>query len=113
MPSGDPAENLSRAIAAFGLALEVQTREADPAAWAGTRFNLGLAYCDRAALGGGRPDLGLAIASVRAAASVWTAADFPFYYRNHVAPTLEELRTAWLQAGHGTQAEFDVIPPAE
>jgi len=72
-----------------------------------------LAYRDRAAQGGGRSDLGLAIASVRAAASVWTEADFPYYYRNSIAPALQKLRTAWLQRAHGTQAEFDAIPPAE
>jgi hypothetical protein len=113
MPTGDRAQNLGKAIAAYGLALEVQTRDAHPAAWAMTHFNLALAYRDRVAMGGGRPDLGLAIASVRAAASVWTDADFPYYYRNSIAPALQEFLTTWLQGGHGTQAEFDAIPPAE
>ncbi|HYN76454.1 MAG TPA: hypothetical protein VES73_01510, partial [Lamprocystis sp. (in: g-proteobacteria)] len=113
MPTGDRAENLGKAIAAYGLALEVRTREAHPLDWARTRINLGLGYRARADLGNGRSDLALAIASVRAAASVFTDGDFPFEYRNHIAPTIEELRTAWLQGGHGTQAEFDAIPPAD
>jgi tetratricopeptide (TPR) repeat protein len=113
MPTGDRVENLGKAIAACRLALEVRTREAHPADWAGSRLNLGLAYGYRADLGGGRSDLGLAIASVRAAAGVWTDVDFPFYFRNYIAPALKKLRTAWLQGEHGTQAEFDAIPPAE
>jgi hypothetical protein len=113
MPTGDRAEDLGKAITAYGLALEVYTREARPADWAMTRFNLGLVYWDRADLSGNRSDLGLAIASVRAAAGVFTDADFPDHYRNHIAPVLQDLRTAWLQGGHGTQAEFDAIPPAE
>jgi hypothetical protein len=62
-------------------------------------------------ISGGRPDLVLTIASVRAAAGVFTDADFPFDYRNHIAPALQTLRTVWLEGGHGTQAEFDAIPP--
>ena len=113
MPTGDRVENLIKAIAAYGLALEVRTREAHPADWAATRINLGLAYRDRAGLGGGRPDLDLAVASVRAAASVWTEADFPFNHRKYIAPVLQGLHTAWIEGCHGTQAEFDAIPPAE
>jgi tetratricopeptide (TPR) repeat protein len=113
MSTGDRAKNLGKAIAAYGLALEVRTRKTHPADWAETRFNLGLLYWDRAYLGGGRSDLGLAIASVQAAASVFTDADFPGYYRNSIAPALEDLHAAWIEGGHGTQAEFDAISPAE
>jgi tetratricopeptide (TPR) repeat protein len=113
MPTGDRAENLGKAIAAYKLALEVRTREAQPTKWAMTRFNLGVAYWAREGMGGGWPDLRLAIASVRATESVVTGADFPYDYRNRIAPALQALRTAWLQDGHGTQAEFDAIPPAE
>jgi G:T-mismatch repair DNA endonuclease (very short patch repair protein) len=113
MPTGDRAENLGRAIAVFTRALEVRTREADPLGWAQARLNLGLAYRDRAKLVGGRPDLVQAVASVRAAASVFTESGFPFGHQNWIAPNLVRLWADWLLERYGTIAEFDAIPPAE
>lgn len=113
MPNGDRAENVGRAIEAYKQALEVRTREAHPVDWAATQNNLGLAYVLRSEIGGSRADLVLAIASVRAAAGVFTESDFPFDHQTTIAPALEELRTLWLGGGHGSEADLDAIPAAE
>jgi len=110
MPTGDKAENLNKAIAAYTAALEVRTRQAHPVDWAMTHFNLGLAFWQRAKFGGGCMDWCNAIAEVKAAAEVWTAAAFPFDYQNHIAPALEQLRKDWQKAG--CEGQFDDIPPA-
>jgi tetratricopeptide (TPR) repeat protein len=109
MPTGNKAENLGKAIDAYTAALEVRTRRAYPVDWAMTHFNLGLAFAGRAELGGGCADGRKAIAEVKAAAEVWTAAAFPFYHQNHIAPALDQLRKAW--QAHGCGVGFDAIPP--
>jgi hypothetical protein len=113
MPTGDSGNNLRKAIAAYTCALEVRTRQTDPISWAMTRFNLGLAFRDRANIGCGCEDRRNAIASVRAAATVWTATDFPFDYHHKIAPAVDTLRNEWQQQGSGSEADFNAIPAAE
>jgi hypothetical protein len=110
MPTGDRAENLGKAIAAYTAALEVRTRQAHPVAWAMTHFNLGLAFGGSAELGGGCADWRKAIAEVKAAAEVWTQAAFPYYHQKQIAPTLDALRKAW--QAQGCAGGFEDIPPS-
>ena len=44
MPTGDKAENLRKAIAAYEAALTIRTKDADPTNWAVTQNNLGNAW---------------------------------------------------------------------
>ncbi len=44
LPTGDRGENLRRAIAYYESALRVRTESGFPSDWAGTQFNLGLAF---------------------------------------------------------------------
>jgi tetratricopeptide (TPR) repeat protein len=113
LPTGDRGENLGKAIAAYTAALEVHTRAAHPLDWAETRFNLGLAHAGLAGAGGGCADWRQAIGQVKAAAGVLTEAAFPHHFRERIAPMLALLRTGWREAGCGSDAEFEAIPPAE
>jgi hypothetical protein len=111
--TGDRGENLGKAIVAYTAALEVRTRAAHPVDWARTHFNLGLAHAYRAEGGSGCSDWREAIAHVRAAAKVLTEAAFPHVFGANIEPTLAWLRTAWREAGCGSDAEFEAIPPVE
>jgi CHAT domain-containing protein len=78
--SGDPADNLERAIAAYEAALTVRTREAVPLYWADTQTNLGAAYSKRI-LGNRADNQEKAIAAYEAALTVRTREALP---REHV-----------------------------
>ena len=74
--TGDKADNLEQAIAAYLEALSVYTRTAFPQDWAMTQNNLGIAYSDR--IRGDKADnLEQAIAAYREALSVYTRTAFP------------------------------------
>ncbi|WP_246259975.1 CHAT domain-containing tetratricopeptide repeat protein [Oxynema aestuarii] len=75
-PLGNRANNLEIAIACYGEALQVCTRDAFPQDWATTQYNLGNAYSDR--IRGERGEnLEEAIACYRGALHVYTRDAFP------------------------------------
>jgi CHAT domain-containing protein len=75
-PLGSRADNLEIAIAAYEQALQVFTRSAFPQGWAGTQYNLGLAYYER--IKGERGEnLEEAIAAYQLALQVRTRSAFP------------------------------------
>jgi tetratricopeptide (TPR) repeat protein len=69
--TGDRAENLETAIAAYQAALQVCTREAFPQNWATAQINLGNAYRNRIT-GDRAENLETAIAAYQAALQVCT-----------------------------------------
>ena len=75
-PTGDRAENVEAAIAAYRQALEVYTRQAYPEQWASTQHNLGAAYHER--IRGERAEnVEAAIAAFQQALEVFTRQAFP------------------------------------
>ena len=73
-------EPLNEAVAAYGAALEVRTRDAIPAEWAATQFELGLALHiigERANETVGTEALNAAVAAYRAALEVRTRETMP------------------------------------
>ncbi len=78
-PLGNIAHNLEIAIAGYGIALTVFTRERFPQAWAMTQNNLGTAYSDRIR-GEKAENLEAAIACYREALKEYTRERFP---QNH------------------------------
>ena len=94
--SGDRAENLEQAIAAYRQALEVMTRAAMPVEWATTMMSLAIAYYYR--IRGDRAEnLEQAIATYRQALEVMTRAAMPVEWAT-VMMNLEQAIAAYRQA---------------
>ena len=98
--SGDKAENLEKAIAAFEQALQVSTREANPIDWAMTQNNLGAAY--RYRISGDRVEnLEKAIAAFEQALQVCTREALPIQW----AATQNNLGVIYVHRISGDSAE--------
>lgn len=76
MPTGDRAENLARAIAAYEAALTVRTKDAFPVDWARTQNNLAAAWAD-VTTGERAQNLAKAIAAYEGALTVFTRTAYP------------------------------------
>jgi tetratricopeptide (TPR) repeat protein len=114
LPTGDWSENLGKAISALEAALTVRTKDTDPAGWARTHYVMGIALADMAKLPGSDrlAFLARAIASGKAALTVYTAKDFP---RDHES-TLKNLeidRRDYEAAGGAEKKPFGEIEPAK
>ena len=114
LPTGDRVENIRNAIKHYDNALSVRTKDAHPADWATTQNNLGTAWAELAE----QPDedrcdlLRRAIAASRGALTVRTAEAMP-HDHEMTKRNMEIDIQAFLEAGCGTQADVDAIPPAE
>ena len=78
-PAG--ANLLAQAVAAYGAALEVRTRDAQPVDWAMTQINLALvnlALADHDTCAAPRPHLEVALAHVEAALEVYDPVHMAF-----------------------------------
>jgi CHAT domain-containing protein/tetratricopeptide (TPR) repeat protein len=100
MPTGDRAENLERAIAAYTAALEVYTQADFPVEWAMIQTNLGNAYSERIR-GDRAKNLERAFAAYTAALEVYTQADFPVQW----ATIQSNLGNAYRNRIRGDRAE--------
>ncbi len=100
LPTGDRAENLKKAIAAYHEALTVYTRDAFPADYAMTQNNLGNAY-SHLPTGDRAENLKKAIAAYHEALTVYTRDAFPVQY----AMTQNNLGTAYRNFPTGDRAE--------
>ena len=100
LPTGDRAENLQSAIAAYEAALRVFTEEDYPANWATIHNNLGNAYGDQPT-GDRVKNLRSALAAYDAALRVLTEEDYPANW----ATTQNNLGTAYVQLPIGDRGE--------
>jgi hypothetical protein len=100
LPTGDKAENLTKAIAAYEKVLTVRTKEAYPAEWATTQNNLGVAWSDFPT-GNRSENLKKAIAACEKALTVYTKKAYPTDW----AMTQNTLGSAWLYLPTGDKAE--------
>jgi tetratricopeptide (TPR) repeat protein len=76
LPTGNRAENVKKAIAAYEAALTVRTKEIRPDDWAKTQYNLSLAWRELPT-GNRAENLNKAIAALEAALTVHTKEAFP------------------------------------
>jgi predicted ATPase/class 3 adenylate cyclase len=79
LPTGNRAENLSKAIACYQAALNVYTEREFPVQWAGAENNLSVAYRNLPT-GDRNENLRRAIACCEAAQRVFTEREFPLNY---------------------------------
>jgi len=100
LPTGDRAKNLETAIACFTRALEVRTKAAFPADWAGTQTNFGVAWAELP-IGDRAKNLQTAIDCYTRALEVYTKADFPAAW----SATQNNLGTAWQSLPTGDRAK--------
>ena len=99
-PLGNKANNMEIVIAGYELISTVFTRNSHPENWAGTQYNLGLAYSDRIT-GDKAENIESAIAAYQNALLVRTKKDFPIDW----AMTQNNLGTAYSDRITGDKAE--------
>jgi tetratricopeptide (TPR) repeat protein len=114
LPTGDRGENLRKAIAAYESALTVRTKQATPADWAATQFNLALIFRDVAKQPGVDPRVWFtrAIAAGKAALLVYEASSYPEDHAN-TAKLLTSLRSAYESLSGADKPPFDSIEPTK
>ncbi|HEX3654863.1 MAG TPA: DUF4062 domain-containing protein [Pirellulales bacterium] len=100
LPTGDKAENVQKAIAAYQAALGIYTEDTYPDEWAWTQDNLGLAWSELPT-GSKAENMQKAITAFEAALTVRTRDGHPAEF----ARTQENLGVAWSRLPTGNQAE--------
>jgi tetratricopeptide (TPR) repeat protein len=96
--TGDQAENVETAIAAFQQTLLVYTQTDFPVEWAMTQNNLGLAYWERIRENKAQ-NIEAAIAAYQQALLIYTQTDFPIQWatiQNNLEPAIAAYKQAFL-----------------